>query len=649
MKIKTAMTIRSKFKVLAWVAGGVLFSVTFISFLTNIFLVSANNDIYEESTKGIETISAVQNVLNKARNKEVLAVSYAAVANMDKVAQLEREMTEEKSVLSEKLAEANISKKMKDEITSQIGNYFETAAATFEHAKHYVTDEASKNITENSRVPFDNLESQLITLMDSRVKTAAEQNGKARAFAWLSKMLLLAAILGAIGLIVYLLRISKSIVEPVNTMSGFVKHIAQGELNETVRVQSQDEIGAMGCALTEMTSYLREMATTAERIAEGDLRVEVTPKSDKDVLGNAFRKMVIGLRGLITEIRSGAERLASASTQIAASADQTSKSSETSASAVEEMTATMHQMSANMQNVAANTQKQATTVTETSASIEQMVTSIQRVAENVKNLVSISERSRDAVTGGSAAVEQASQGMNGINVAIQKSADTIIHLGEKTDDMTKIVEVIDDIAEQTNLLALNAAIEAAKAGEQGLGFAVVADEVRKLSERSAQSTREITDLIKSIAAEAQGAVDTMTKSTALVRQGLRFSDEVTHALGGIKAAVEDLARYSREIGAATQEQSNGSEQIKHAVTNLNEIIMEISTASEQQSKGAGQVVQAIERVKDMVQQGSSSSLELASSAEELNKQAGGLQSLVSRFSLNDQGRANNGRELKAAA
>jgi hypothetical protein len=180
MKIKTA--IRSGSLGLAW-AGCALFS-DFISFLTNIFLVSANNDIYEESTRGIETISAVQNVLNKARNKEVLAVSYAAVANMDKVAQLEQEMTEEKSVLSEKLAEANIGKKMKDEITSQIGNYFETAAATFEHAKHYVTDEASKNITENSRVPFDNLESQLITLMDVRVKTAAEQNRKAVAFAY---------------------------------------------------------------------------------------------------------------------------------------------------------------------------------------------------------------------------------------------------------------------------------------------------------------------------------------------------------------------------------------------------------------------------------------------------------------------------------
>jgi len=649
INLNMTMTIKKKFKVLAWVAGGVLFAVTFISFLTNVFLVSANNDIYEESTRGIEQLSGIQNLLDDARSKEVLAVSYAAVANMEKVTQLEQEMTRRKGVLFEKLGDLRVSKTMKDEITSLMSSYFDTAAKTFEHAKHYVTDEASKNITENSRVPFDNLAAQFGTLMDNRVKTAAEQNTKAVRYALISKILLIAALLGAVGLIVLLLKISRSIVEPINAMSGFVKKISRGELNETIKIDSQDEIGEMGRALTEMNAYLIDMAKTAEKISQGDLRTEVVPKSDKDVLGNAFKSMVTGLQSLITEIRAGAERLASASTQIAASADQTSKSSEISASAVEEMTATMHQMSANMQNVATNTQKQASTVTATSASIEQMVTSIQLVAENVKSLVSISERSKDAVSGGSAAVEQASQGMNGINSAIQRSADTIMSLGSKTDDMSKIVEVIDDIAEQTNLLALNAAIEAAKAGDQGLGFAVVADEVRKLAERSAQSTREIAELIKSINKESQSAVDTMTRSTDLVREGLRFSNEVTRALNGIKTAVEDLTRYAQEIGVATQEQSSGSNQIKKAVVNLNEIIMEISSASEEQSAGAGQVVQAIERVKDMVQQGSSSSLELAASADELNKQASGLQSIVARFSLNGHASAFHEKEMHKAA
>ncbi len=636
MSIKSAMTIRKKFKVLAWVAGTALIMVTLISFLTNMFLVKANKDIYEDSTKGIVAVNVIQQMLSEARNKEVLAVSYAAVANIEKMNQLENEMAAQKSSLIAKMGELVIDNKTKETLTDLVGKYFESVATTFSFAKRYVTDEAAKNITENSALPFNLLEGHFNKLMYSQVQTAEQQNKRAVTYAWISRMLLFGTALGAVGLILYLLRISKSIVEPVNAMSGFVKSIAQGELNEAVQVNSSDEIGEMGKSLAKMSVYIRDMATTAEKIAEGDLRINVLPKSDKDVLGNAFQKMIVGLRGLITEIQAGAERLAAASNQIAASAEQTSKTSESSASAVEEMTATMHQMSTNMQNVASNSQKQATTVTETSASIEQMVTSIQHVAENVRNLISISERSKGAVSSGAAAVEQASQGMKGINVAIGKSADTIMSLGEKTEDMSKIVEVIDDIAEQTNLLALNAAIEAAKAGDQGLGFAVVADEVRKLAERSAHSTREIADLIKTIEKEAQGAVDTMTKSTDLVRDGLNFSNEVTQALAGIKAAVEDLVKYSQEIGAATQQQSSGSEQIRKAVQNLNEVIMEISTASEEQSLGAGQVVQAIERIKDMVQQGSSSSLELSASAEELKRQAGSLRGIVSKFSLNGE-------------
>lgn len=386
-----------------------------------------------------------------------------------------------------------------------------------------------------------------------------------------------------------------------------------------------------------ITSPINKVMNVMQRVSKGDLMERVSGIKGNDEVAQMalyMNKMIDSLTNIISQIKSNANQLVVASSQIASSADQTSKNSESSAAAVEEMTSTMHEMSTNIQNIAKNLQKQASSVTETSASVEQMVTSIRRVAEHVKKLVELSENSKNAVSTGSVSVNKASMSMAEINTVIQQSAQTITSLGSKTEEMAKIVEVIDDIAEQTNLLALNAAIEAARAGEQGMGFAVVAEEVRKLAERSAKSTREIADLINSIAKEAHSAVENMTKSTQIVEQGLLLNHEVIQALEGIKSSVAEVSRYSNEIGAATQEQSSGSEQIGKEMINLNEVIQEVNTASEEQSVGAEQVVQTIEKIREMIQQDASNSLELASAAEQLRRQAGGLLELVDIFSVN---------------
>jgi methyl-accepting chemotaxis protein len=306
----------------------------------------------------------------------------------------------------------------------------------------------------------------------------------------------------------------------------------------------------------------------------------------------------------------------------------------------------MHEMSVNVQNMVKSTQVQASSVSETSASIDQMVASIQRVADTAKVLLDISNRSREEVHSGITTMEKATDGLNRINATITSSGEIIGALGQRADDIGKIIEVIDDLAEQTNLLALNAAIEAARAGEHGLGFAVVADEVRKLAEKSAQSTKEISELIESIQKEARKAVENMERSTGIVNEGLDLGGELNGALRKISNVVTEVYKFAQEIGAATNEQSHGSSQIARATTRLNEITHEINSAVEEQASGAQAVVKAMERMRELVQQSTSGSTELAASAEQMSKMSRGLLDFMDRFTLDESSSRQSAPEEK---
>jgi methyl-accepting chemotaxis protein len=246
-------------------------------------------------------------------------------------------------------------------------------------------------------------------------------------------------------------------------------------------------------------------------------------------------------------------------------------------------------------------------------------------------------------------MQKTTDGLSRINDSIGSSAGIIADLGRRADDIGKIIEVIDDISEQTNLLALNAAIEAARAGEHGLGFAVVADEVRKLAEKSASSTKEISELIQSIQKEARKAVDNMDKSTNIVNEGLTLGTDLSNALKKISNVVTEVYKFAQEIGAATNEQSHGSSQIAKATTRLNEITHEINSSVEEQAGGAQAVVRAMERMREMIQQSTSGSSELAASSEQMSKMARGMLESMDRFVLDDRNRSNETQRLSGGA
>jgi methyl-accepting chemotaxis protein len=435
-------------------------------------------------------------------------------------------------------------------------------------------------------------------------------------------------------------RTAKSITQPLTNLMNVARGIGNtGDLEHNIDTSRNDEIGELARTFHKMVTYLKEMAAVSEAIAGGDLTVEVKPRSSHDTLGNAFAKMVEGLAGLVRSVRDASSQVASASNQVAGASDDSAKIGLQASSAIDEVTSTMHEMSVNVQNMVKSTQVQASSVSETSASIDQMVASIQRVADTAKVLLDISNRSREEVHNGIGTMEKATDGLNRINTTINSSGEIIGALGQRADDIGKIIEVIDDLAEQTNLLALNAAIEAARAGEHGLGFAVVADEVRKLAEKSAQSTKEISELIQSIQKEARKAVENMDRSTSIVNEGLELGGELNSALKKISNVVTEVYKFAQEIGAATNEQSHGSSQIARATTRLNEITHEINSAVEEQASGAQAVVKAMERMRELVQQSTSSSTELAASSEQMSKMSRSLLDFIDRFALAEASRA----------
>ena len=516
--------------------------------------------------------------------------------------------------------------------------------ATVADLQIYYLQKDAASWVKNSTEPLNLANNETRNILDQR------RRDDESASTWTIFVALLSTLVAlALGLAIAY-RTAQSITLPLTALIKVTEQIGQtGDLDHDIDIRRNDEIGQLGRTFGGMVIYLKEMAAVSEAIAGGDLTVDVKPRSKNDTLGNAFARMTDGLRGLVLNVRDAASQVASGSMQVAGASDESAKISLQSSSAIDEVTSTMHEMSVNVQNMVKSTQVQAASVSETSASIEEMVASIQRVADTAKALLDISNRSREEVHSGIATMEKATEGLTKINTTIGASGLIIGALGQRADDIGKIIEVIDDLAEQTNLLALNAAIEAARAGEHGLGFAVVADEVRKLAEKSAQSTKEISELIESIQKEARKAVENMDQSTSIVNQGLGLGQDLNTALRTISSVVSEVSKLAQEIGAATNEQSHGSTQIARATARLNEITHEINSAVEEQASGAHAVVKAMERMRELVQQTTSGSTELAASSEQMSKMSGDLLESMNRFTVEQEAEsALEGRRRKAA-
>lgn len=359
------------------------------------------------------------------------------------------------------------------------------------------------------------------------------------------------AVLTGIAIVVVLNNI---IARPLRQISSSAERIASGDLSAgMVGGDRSDEVGGLAQAFDRMTSSLQDMAAIAQQIAGGDLRLKVAPQSDKDVLGNAFAAMVANLQRMTVEISESVALLSSAANGISVSTVQFANSATETAAAVNETTTTVEEI-------------------RQTAQVAHQKTKL--VSDSAQRTVLISQ-------GGKTATELTIEGMNRIREQMNAIAESMTMLSEQTQAVGQIISTVDDLAQQSNLLAVNASIEAAKAGEQGKGFAVVAQEVKNLADQSKQATARVRAILSDIQRATNAAVMATEQGSKAVEAGVLQSTQAGEAILTLANSIGEAAQAATQIAASSQQQVVGMDQLAEAIENIKTFSIQNVTGAKQ--------------------------------------------------------------------
>ena len=401
-----------------------------------------------------------------------------------------------------------------------------------------------------------------------------------------SGALLGAVVLAAFAAITVIYTLSKRVLKPVDELAKFSERLVAGDSRARAEIDSSDEFGfiaenfnrsaaKVAHAVTNQQAQdslqrsITDLLNTIKEVARGDLTIR--GKVTNDALGN----VVDSVNFMLDNFTKVLERVRKAAIDVSASANQILE-------AADDMTAGATQ--------------QDQEITNTSSAVEELTVSMKQVSNNAEASAEAARRALDAAEQGNRAVRDTLEGMQRIRASVQATAKKIKSLGDRSLEISEIINVINDITEQTNLLALNAAIEAARAGEAGRGFAVVADEVRKLAEHSRSATKDIAALIKAIQAETNEAVVVMEEGTKEVEGGAGLADQAGRALDAISNVVRQSAELVQEISLASKQQVRGTEGVAHAM----QIISSITRQTSQGTRGTVATVSQLVKLSDQL-------------------------------------------------
>jgi twitching motility protein PilJ len=357
----------------------------------------------------------------------------------------------------------------------------------------------------------------------------------------------------------------------VNSLSNLVEQIELGNVDARAEVISQDELGALAASFNTTLDNTRGlMQSRAERdaiqrsimrlleevstVAEGDLRHEAVVTEDiTGAIADSFNFMITELRRVIGQVKDVTVQVTNAAS--------TTRSSST--------------------ELVMKAEQQSEQIHITSQALEEMTNSIQEVSQGAILSASVAQQSLVNARQGAKAVQDTIKGMNRIREQVQETSGHIRRLGESSQEIGEIVQLIDEIADQTSILALNASIQAATAGEAGRGFAVVADEIEHLAERASQATAKISSLVKSIQAGTNEAISAMEENNREVVEGSKLAFQAGQSLTEIENVSARMAELIQSISQASRKQTNSSETLSKAMTDISHIITETTTGIQQ--------------------------------------------------------------------
>lgn len=351
--------------------------------------------------------------------------------------------------------------------------------------------------------------------------------------------------------------------------------------------------------VSKMMRPLKDLTRAAERITDGSLEEQITVASNDEVgqLAGAFNNMTqVIVKNLQGEI------------------DKSNRMVVSVKEAIQQLSTSANELMAISSQQAAGSTQQATAVQQATTTSEEIAATAKQVSDNAGRVEALADNATVSSTDGQEAVSTAVEGMTRLKGQVQSIAEAMLELGENSQKIGGIIDIIDEISDQTNLLSLNAAIEAAGAGEAGKRFSIVANEVRRLADRTADATNQVKALIVQIQQATNSTIMLTEEGSKGVDAASSLVANISEALEKITSAVVETTSAASEIKLMTQQQTTASEQMTETIVEVRDVAVQVATSSQETTQAIAELTALAERLQDLVDENLQSKGEAAAIA-----------------------------------